>query len=257
MSYSINNNINYVHTEPIILNPTVDITVNRNPIKNYNGKVYLKQNTDFEFRFQNPNSIRLLAKIKINGKLISPSGLIVNSNSTNFLERYLDSDRKFNFKTFMVDDVDETKEQRERNGKIEVDFYKEKTHQIPFKTTITYDGGTPYQPDYNDRWYSNPSTFGGDSVMTPTSFSSNVNTSRSFTSQVETGRVDEGDKSNQKIVEGSGEFEYFPFYTGKFQILPESHRPQEMSQIRNYCSECGMRIRKSSWKFCPQCGKKH
>jgi rRNA maturation endonuclease Nob1 len=28
----------------------------------------------------------------------------------------------------------------------------------------------------------------------------------------------------------------------------------ETSEIRNYCNECGIRIRKSSWKFCPECG---
>jgi hypothetical protein len=38
-----------------------------------------------------------------------------------------------------------------------------------------------------------------------------------------------------------------------FKILPLSQ--VEASQIRQYCPECRCRIRKSSWKWCPQCGE--
>jgi len=71
---------------------------------------------------------------------------------------------------------------------------------------------------------------------------------------VETGRVMEGGNSSQKFHTTTGDFFSAPFHTVEFQLLPESTKPIEITQIRNYCPECGLRIRKSSWKYCPTCG---
>lgn len=254
----IDNNIsnfglNYVQTDPYLgKTPKMHITINRNRVKVYDGdKVYLKPDTDFELEFNNPAHGRLLVKIWMNNKLISDSGLILDKNSSNYLERYIDSDRKFNFKTFMVDDVEATEKQRERNGKIRVEFYKERQPNI----TWTY---------YTQSYFSQPTpfdnphiTYGSDTTGVR---SANLNSSiqpTSFVNQVESGRVEEGGKSDQEFITSTGDFEYSSFYSIEYHLIPESNKPpKEISKIRTYCSECGIRIRKSSWKFCPQCGEK-
>lgn len=246
--------------------PEVYVTINRNRIKVYdNNKVYLKPHTDFELEFNNPTGGRVLAKIWINDKPVSNSGLILDSNSTNYLERFIDIDRKFNFKTFMVDDVNATKQQRERNGKVKIEFYKEKQPNISW----TFDGTSNtnyfsqprgFEPSDHTIRYSNSSgntnSEWGGSVTT-----SKVNdvtpTSMNLSKQVETGRIEEGEKSNQELVTSSGDFEYSPYHTVEYHLVPESTKPpKNISQVRTYCPECGMRVRKSSWKYCPQCGEK-
>jgi hypothetical protein len=72
---------------------------------------------------------------------------------------------------------------------------------------------------------------------------------------VETGRVAEGGKSNQEFSNTSGNFSDYAWNTYELHLLPESLKAIEASDIRNYCGECGVRIRKSSWKFCPNCGE--
>jgi len=243
--------------------PEGHITVNRNRVKVYDDKVYLKPHTDFELELNNPCQGRVLVKIWINEKLISPSGLILDSESSNYLERYIDSDRKFNFKTFMVDDVDETEQQRERNGKVKIKFYKEKQPNLTWTFDPYISQPRSFDPHHPTIRYSSGTTTGnltGDNNVTYTS--SNVTTTsfgnpKSVVNEVETGRIEEGGKSNQHLETGVGDFETWSFKTVEYHLVPESTKPpQNISQIRTYCSECGMRIRKSSWKYCPQCGEK-
>jgi hypothetical protein len=75
-----------------------------------------------------------------------------------------------------------------------------------------------------------------------------------ITDSVETGRVGKGGKSKQEFKQAGGKYSDYSFSNWEFQLLPESAKPVETSEIRNYCNECGIRIRKSSWKFCPNCG---
>jgi len=72
---------------------------------------------------------------------------------------------------------------------------------------------------------------------------------------LETGRVQEGEKSEQTFENGYGTFNAWASHTSSYQILPISQLPVETNEIRNYCSGCGTRIRKSTWKFCPNCGE--
>ena len=59
---------------------------------------------------------------------------------------------------------------------------------------------------------------------------------------------------NQKINESYGVFNSFPLKNLKYRILPESQKPVESASIRNYCTDCGTRMKKQTWKFCPNCG---
>ena len=71
---------------------------------------------------------------------------------------------------------------------------------------------------------------------------------------IETGRVEQGGKSNQEFTTVNDSFNSWSSESISLKILPFSQKPIEVSELRNYCSSCGTRIKKSSWKFCPSCG---
>jgi ribosomal protein L44E len=88
-------------------------------------------------------------------------------------------------------------------------------------------------------------------------FSKNFSTTTTNTKtyeSLETGRVEKGDDSNQDFQEIDLDFETLPFHTITYFLKPQSTKPVNMSEVRNYCTECGYRIRKSHWSFCPKCG---
>ena len=240
-----------------VLMPEAYPTVNKNRLKSYGDKYYLNDGQQFQLELYNPNWLsKVMVKIWMNGKCISPSGLVINPTDRVYLERYLDTNKKFKFKTFEVDDVQETEEARERNGLIKLEFYQQ---YIP--STITYPGLSTITVNNtaNLNHVSTTPMWGG----TTTTHSGTINasyTTDSFTpntlSKVETGRVFEGDISNQKMKTDYSSFMTQPFHMVEFQLLPQSLKPKELTEIRNYCSECGLRIRKSSWKYCPTCGNK-
>lgn len=239
---------NYVYTYSSILMPTASITSKKSRLKVYNHtNIYLKNNSTFEIELHNPTTSRYLAKIYINGKPLSESGIIVNSGQRVFLERHIDEDSKFIFKTFEVDDVKETEAARAQNGLIEVKFFKELFNTSPY---------------HQDIWYYNryPGTSSGISYsLTTTSFTSATTSNPSLLNETksttETGRVFKGEKSNQKLKSGDGYFNQLVDCIYKFQLLPESAKAIEAQEIRQYCPECGLRIKKTSWKFCPNCGE--
>jgi hypothetical protein len=73
---------------------------------------------------------------------------------------------------------------------------------------------------------------------------------------IETGRIEKGESSDQSFTTTNGNFNYFPTTTISYRLLPTSVKPVETSEIRNYCTGCGSRMKKSGWKFCPSCGEK-
>lgn len=237
------NTSNYVYTYDSIPMPTASITSKKSRLKVYNHtNIYLKNNSTFEIELHNPTFSRYLAKIYINGKELSKAGIIVNSGQRVFLERYINEDSKFLFKTFEVDDVKETEHARSQNGLIEVKFYKE-SEKIGYNLLVNY----PYTFTYY-----NTSSGLSNISFTATSM---LLTENSVPKSVETGRVFEGEKSNQKLSKGYGEFDKLASLAYKFQLLPESTKAVEAQEIRHYCSNCGLRVKKASWKFCPNCGE--
>ena len=73
----------------------------------------------------------------------------------------------------------------------------------------------------------------------------------------ETGRIEEGTISNQKFETIAKSFNTLPFATTIYWILPFSKKPIEVSEIKVYCTDCGTRQKKTSWKHCPSCGNKY
>ena len=98
----------------------------RKPIKSKN-KVYLKDGKNFEIELFNPLKESVLAEIKVNGKSVSSSGLVLRPGERFYLDCFIDDKKKFVFRTYEVGNTDESKEAISLNGMIEVFFYKEET----------------------------------------------------------------------------------------------------------------------------------
>jgi len=246
----------YYSTLPDWKSPTAHIAVNRNRMKHYDTKVYLKSGTHFEIELFNPKSISVLAEIRIDGKPISKSGIVVKPGQRVFLERWIDAPKKFLFETYLVEENEETVEAIKENGKVEVKFYDETSNLISLNTNTstftTYPTWTTYG---NDNF-----VYGSNGTNKPIGLTSSLNTSNTVVmcsaGSMETGRTEKGEASNQQFSQANSNFVYFAGTTVTLQILPEDMKVIEAGEIRNYCSECGTRIKKSNWKFCPSCGTK-
>jgi len=239
--------------------PEAHITRKKSRAKIYNyNNLYLNDGDVFEIELFNPKTNRVLAKIWLNGEEITGSGIVVNPGQRIFLERFIDSNNKFIYKTYDVENTNESLNAIRNNGDIEVRFYNEY-----FPTTYTY-----YNiPSYNSGniWYG---TTGGGYANNLTigsytsnitgdikaSYATNVAGSLSLNS-VETGRVEKGDSSNQKFETSYGNFNYYSSKEIKYKILPFSSKPIEGKDLKKYCTECGKKV-KETFKFCPNCGIK-
>jgi len=266
--------------------PQAWVAIKRNRQKIYNGQgksqVYLKDGQEFQIELFNPTQTRYLVKFKINGNYSSDRGLILNPGQRYFLDRFIDEDRKIAFSTYEIEDSKAAKKAIEKNGLLEVEFYSE---------TFLHGNIISYPKIYNTPnwsqpiWTTNPSTFwygtsngisnnaGGSSTLTLAGSTINnvsytsgtVNCGTTYTStsnyssvvndaSIETGRVEKGEKSDQLFEQGYGTFGSWASYVTTVQIIPLSQKPAEAQEIRSYCTGCGSRIKKQTWKFCPNCG---
>lgn len=240
-----------------------EITVKKNSIKKYNNDYYLSNGQEFEILLKNNTQDVVMATIKINGKLISNTGLVLKPGKKVYLERYLDQSKKFLFETYKVDNSTESLRAIENNGNVEISFYKEKqTQPIAYYTTNTPIG---YPATINTCF--NLTNSRGSGSLTYSSGTTSLNVSKgfsdnsselwdSFVPEIETGRVEKGSYSDQKFVDYYGEFEQFAFKTISLKILPYSLKPVETRDLAQYCTNCGLKNRKSNWIFCPRCSTK-
>lgn len=90
----------------------------------------------------------------------------------------------------------------------------------------------------------------GDSTLGMMETSSTEEDTRSMR---ETGRIGKGGNSSQRFEKVDMKFKDTSFFVKKVQILPVSMK-KEQTDVRFYCPNCGYRIRKRSWIFCPKCG---
>lgn len=74
--------------------------------------------------------------------------------------------------------------------------------------------------------------------------------------ELETGRVEKGEISSQTLKTVNAQFATTAFHSVSYQILPHSAMNRTVNDVREYCGECGYRLRKQTWKFCPKCGEK-
>jgi hypothetical protein len=86
----------------------------------------------------------------------------------------------------------------------------------------------------------------------------NVLRSRSFAKKsIETGRVEAGSSSDQKFTYVDKKFEYTPFFTVSYKLLPVSQKVNTVAdiQVKRYCTQCGAKTGKTD-RFCSSCGTK-
>jgi len=252
--------------------PEAWVASQKNRQKVYKGsKIYLEDGQEFELELHNPTKSVYLAKVLINGSHISPRGIILNPGQRVFLERFIDDNRKLVYQTYEVENTEEAKEAISENGKISIQFFEEAKIIPSFGgstiTWATYPSTTTTTNPYTFTC-DNTNSFGSSnfilkanmsgepslSFMSNTSSTSSYETRTASAGSLETGRVQQGEESEQTFENGYGTFNAWASHTSSYQILPISQLPVETTEIRNYCSECGTRIRKSSWKFCPNCG---
>jgi len=238
--------------------PTAHITKKKSRLKVYNGHVvFLNDKDNFEFEIHNPTQKSILCKIKLNGEYISTSGIVIKPGQRVFLERFLDTNNKFEFSTYEVKDTSANRTAIDLNGDVRIEFYNEQTYnQYPHLS-----GG-----NWNTGW-SDINT-GSPYYVNPTFTTSNSNGNITFTSSnsigantsylnntIETGRVEKGDKSKQQFTNSYQNFEYNVSHQISLKILPLDNKNKTTDDIKHYCTECGSKAKKSH-KFCPSCGNK-
>jgi hypothetical protein len=259
--------------------PKAWIAVSNNRQKIYSdggettGKVYLRDGQEFQIELYNPTTITFLAKIYINGSLMSYSGIVIKPGQRYFLDRFIDVNKKLTFSTYDVENTKQSQEAISRNGLVKVEFYSE--HIIPQYNQYWWNGSTittNCTPTFTDYGYfrdhgnysapystfcsnSTTDTFGGNIGTNSTYFCNSTLSSSEASKSIETGRVEGGKKSDQSFDEDYGVYSSLISHSDTYKILPISVKPLDVSDIRSYCHGCGTRIKRSNWKFCPTCGE--
>lgn len=251
--------------------PTAHITKKKSRLKVYNGhNVFLNDKDNFEFEIHNPTNKTVLAKIKINGEYISTAGIIIRPGQRVFLERFLDTNNKFEFSTYQVNNTSENRSAIDLNGDVLVEFYAEQIiTNYPHLSGgnwgsgwTTINTGSPYWGGIAHTTNStgiNGTITSSAFYSSTTSQSSNLRSLSStdgiYNKKIETGRIEKGEKSNQTFTNSNQQFNSYTSHTVKFKILPLSVKNKEIHEIRQYCTECGVKLKKN-YKFCPSCGTK-
>lgn len=243
--------------------PTTGICIQKNRVKeyltniskiDYKSTIYLENNSTFEIELFNPLPIDIVADIEINGKFLG-SGVIIKPGQRIYLERFLDSPNKFKFETYLVESNNpEVDSAIKNNGMIKISFRKA-TQTVYFTNTwnnpITVWCGTGGSSGTTNQEVVYRST-----TLTNNSLNSaNLTTCSSYSVKVkETGKIEKGEHSDQEFGTSYELFEQFPFYSVEYKLIPYSYLPTDSIEFRKYCTNCGTRIKKSGWKYCPTCG---
>ena len=134
--------------------PSAYVAKGRQRIKQYNNDtVYLNNGDEFEIELFNPTTHKYLAKIELNGNSVG-SGVVLRPGERVFLERYLDSPRKFLFETYTVEgDNPITRKAIADNGNLRVKFFKEDTPVMPWPPFVTYTTQGTWCPPTDYRYY--------------------------------------------------------------------------------------------------------
>jgi len=240
--------------------PIAYIGTNKNRLKVYELDkqiVFLNNNQEFQIELYNPTQNLVGAKIWLNNKLTSSSLLVIKPGERIWLDRYIDDQVKYLFETYDVEDTEESKKATEYNGVVKVEFFKE-IEKPKYQPNIWY-GNT-----YSTSFPPSPTNWTTYSMSDNATFTNNIGdtTYGNFCSscipdKVETGRVEKGSSSDQELSSVFYDFENYSFSTTEYKILPNSKKNIiTQSEIRKYCTSCGIRIKRSTWIYCPTCGER-
>lgn len=236
--------------------------------------VYLDDKDEFQIQIFNPEKHTIGVQISLNDVGMS-NMLVLKPGERVWLERYLDTAKKFKFSTYEIDGSEEAQNATEYNGLVKVSFFKEITKRPNiFIRPGVLDSQIIYgSPDFNistSTWSNadlNSSITASATMDCCTTALYNCKstlndvvyetTSASFNAKpIETGRIEEGSNSNQKFEYVNNEFQSFPFRTETIKIMPKSTKPVSVNDLQKiYCCQCGRKL-KTKYKFCPYCGAK-
>jgi len=252
------------------VSPEAYIAIGKDRQKVYGeNTVYLENKKEFEFEFYNPTTFNVRANIYINGNPISNRGLVLRPGVRGWLDRYIDESRKFLFETYVVEGGSaEVRKAIANNGDIKIEFFKEKIAPPKpsynylsqcstrgasslFRADIEYDcsGGQASMDCLEDNFSSKSIDHAPEELSRGIVRSASCKMSK----KIETGRVEKGGRSDQDFTLVDMDFEYFPFHTVEYKLMPLSQKPAEFGELKLKCKTCGTKI-KSNWKVCPICG---
>lgn len=131
--------------------PQAFIAVGRNRMKIYSDeKIFINSGTEFSIELFNPTQDVVAAKVYLNDKSISERMLVIKPGERSFLERFIDDNKKFVFETYEVANTTEVKTAIANNGKIRVEFFKERKPVLQgYNQVINYPVYVPYAPLIN------------------------------------------------------------------------------------------------------------
>jgi hypothetical protein len=265
-------------------NPQAFVTKDKQRLKQFEGEVYLKDGDEYQIELFNPTQNHILAKIKIDSDYISGGGIVLRPGERTFLQRFLDTNNKFVFRTYEVDKEAIEVGATANNGYVEVEFYNEIKTQS-FNNGILYGNGTI--TTFNSTgippgMWTGTTTTGGTAFTTTSSNTatySNINasytaatTSRRLTDGLlshvsgivednpisETGITEKGGKSSQEFETSDRNFLSVSFHNVAWRLLPFSKKHLSTNELNIlYCGGCGAKRKKDSHKFCPHCGTQY
>ena len=254
-------------------NPQAFITKRKQRVKQFDGQVYLNDGEEYEIEIFNPQPNHILAKIKIDDEYISGGGIVLRPGERVFLERFLDTAKKFKFSTYEVTKEAVQVGATKNNGYVEIEFYNEwkgnsgyyyGSGTTTLGNSITYTSGTPFT------YLSSPTSgtvFNTTAINTNTFYNQSLTTSNNMDNvlrkahltdrKIETGRTEEGSNSDQKFTHSNKTFTSYSFYNVVWRILPLTQKQITSKELNVlYCGECGAKRKKDTHKFCPHCGTK-
>lgn len=110
-------------------------------------EVYAQADTEYKFLVKNNTDKRIKVDIDIDGSSVSGNGLILGPHSSEYIERFVDIDRKF--KTSLVTGEGVADPTSPENGIIKVRVHKEKFTEISLPVTIIN------HHHHHDLWWNN------------------------------------------------------------------------------------------------------
>jgi hypothetical protein len=205
-----------------------------------NGNVYMSDGEEFMIELFNPTMNTVLANIKLDGKPISKSGIVVYPGQRVYLDHFPDTGKLFTFTTYEVDDEKELHDAVYNNGKVDVTFHNEEVTRIENWTTrwvdvyiprrvYPYNPYIPYRETETVPYSPQPIWYGTTSNSNIGNLSSTYTTGETFNSKstFETGVVTGGGKTKQVLTDVDMNFERTVVSQVSVRIMPESQRPYE------------------------------
>lgn len=244
--------------------------------------VYLEDGQPFELLITNPTEETVAAQISFQGEK-QQKELVIYPGQRIYLDRFIEENRTLQFFTY---DVPEDNEKyTNKNGLIEIEFFKKKRNQAPSQyyyytdSIPTYrqsprvwcevshdmppklsDGGLGYtdKKSWKEKIRSNVKinldfdTHVGD-TSTESTDTRSYSTETTDSSTFETGRIGKGSSSSDTRFKNVDMlFESTPFEKHVYKLTPAS---KSNSGAVRYCTDCGLK-REKNFNFCPKCGVK-